>query len=169
MKKVMVMITFFAIIVLAVQACVKPDLEDKIYTTFFEDVRYAFILPIYPEGVTYILDDELEVIKESMKNVKVLRKYSRNSQIGDVFINEDYHLLFIQFNSMKQLGILYSLKDRIWIARKYDVYPGTEKPNSEVITVYDIELPETVAAILEKHEKLLPKESIYFNSWDLDY
>ncbi len=126
------------------------DLKGRIYKTFFEDLRYAFISVTIPSGITFITVDELEIIKESMKD-------------------ENYHFLFVHLNSMKRLEILYSLRDRIWIARKYDVYPGSEKSNSLVITVYDIKLPETVALILEKHEKLLPEESSYLTSWSWDY
>jgi hypothetical protein len=147
-------------------------ISDKIYKTFFQNLVGISIMTT--EG-TLDLNintkdiNEINTIREGMRNIYILNEYTSAPNYGGVFKNEKYHLILLltKIGEKKYniLELLYSTKDAVMIAREGDMFPD-KKPKTfeEKISVYEFKIPQKVNTLLNQFESRLPKEG-FFNTW----
>ncbi|TCL54573.1 hypothetical protein EDC14_10621 [Hydrogenispora ethanolica] len=144
-----------------------------IYETYFKNVVRISIINAASSGnededIASI--EQLNIIKNEMRNIVIIKKYTNNPNYGGAFKNNNFRLMCITVKikekKHKVREILYSTHDAVMIAREDDIFPD-KKPQKfgEKIAVYEFKIPPRVNDLIKQCENRLPKEGFYFNTW----
>jgi hypothetical protein len=122
-----------------------------------------------PDAIMDIDDlNEVNIFKEEVKNFELVDKYTGKPNYGSVFKNENYRTMLIRVKKNDKpilLEVLYSTKDKVMIVRESDLFPETSKNSGDEITVYEFKVPSKVNQMIKNHEKQLPEEGFFCNTW----
>jgi hypothetical protein len=171
MKKILLLIVILTSGFYISYSYAQRNVAALIYKTFFENMVRISIIKAAPSSNEDIANvNQLNIIRNEMKNIVILKNYATNPNYGGVFKNEKFRLMFIFVKiaekKHKAVELLYSTEDAIIIAREGDIFPE-KRPTKfeEKITVCEFKIPQKVNTILKQCENRLPKEGFYFNSW----
>lgn len=149
----------------------QENIANLINETYFEEMVRISIIKAAPSINEDIVDiNQLDIIKDEMRNITILEEYTTDPNYGGVFKNGSFRLMFIfvkiEEKKHKVLELLYSTKDAIMIVRAGDMFPD-KKPKTfeEKISVYEFAIPQRVNNLLIQCENELPKEGFFFNTW----
>lgn len=149
----------------------QENIANLIYKTYFKDIVRISIVKAAPSINKDIVDiKQLNIIKDEMENITIIKEYTADPNYGGVFKNENFRLMFmfvkIKEKKHKVFELLYSTKDAVMIVRASDMFPN-KKPKSfeEKISVYEIKIPQKVNTILKQCENELSEEGFFFNTW----
>jgi hypothetical protein len=171
MKKILLIIAILTSGFFISSSYAQRNVAALIYKTFFENMVRISIIKAAPLSNKDIANvNQLNIIKNEMRNIIILKKYTTNPNYGGIFKNENFRRMYIfvkiEEKKFKVVEMLYSTKDEIMIAREGDIFPD-KKPTKfeEKITVYEFKIPQKVNTLLKQCENKLPKEGYFFNAW----
>ncbi|TCL53331.1 hypothetical protein EDC14_10962, partial [Hydrogenispora ethanolica] len=104
----------------------------SIYETYFKNIVRISIIKAAPSSNEDIANiEQLDIIKNEMKNIVILKEYTNNPNYGGTFKNENFRLMYIFVKigekKHKAIELLYSTHDAVMIAREDDIFPD-KKP-----------------------------------------
>jgi hypothetical protein len=171
MKKILLL---FLIITSSFSIChsyAQKDIVALIYKTYFENIVRISIIQASSNCNEDIANvHELNIIKNEMKNIIILKKYTANPNYGGVFKSNDFRLMYVFVKlaekKHKVLELLYSTNDAIMIAREDDIFPDKRpKTFDDKIIVYEFKIPQKVNTLIKQCENRFPEGGFYFNTW----
>ena len=168
-KIVIIFIGIFVLLLNNFYISATDDLQSQIYQKIFRKMVSAIIYKLNPPEIyqTTISKEEIRVLKEELKKIRMIREYAKDAAVSGDF-KEEFHDLVIQYNNrVGDREVLYSIKERSMIVRKRDVFSKMDD-KSPKITVYEFKVPEKVVAILERNEAKLPREGFSHGTWPID-
>lgn len=171
MKKILLIIVMITSGFFISYCYTQGNIADLIYKTFFKNIVRISIIQVSSNCNEDIANvEQLNNIKNEMKSITIIKKYTTNPNYGGAFKNKEFRLMYvfvkIAEKKHKVLELLYSTNDAIMIAREGDIFPD-KKPKTfdDKITVYEFKIPQKVNTLIKQCENRLPEGGFYFNTW----
>lgn len=148
--------------------CQDIDISQRIYEKVFANASFAVIYALdVPNTYNEIIDkSDLATVRTSIKNIHNVTEYIANLNPSGTF-KQGFHMVHVcteQGNQTSTFKLLYSINEKAMIIRKSDLSTYKD-PDPLKVAVYEFNIPDDIVNILEKHENILPKGAIFFESW----